>query len=101
MSLTGQTESQVDITWNTATGAASYGVYVNGVRSHDTVFNYESIAGLTPSTLYDFSVSSKSFTGAETAQSTALSVKTSPAPTNIEVDGVLNDRIALSWAAST
>jgi chitodextrinase len=76
------TAESVNLTWNASTdsvGVSGYEVYANGTKIANTLTNSYAATGLSPSTVYSFTVLAFDGAGNKSAQSSAVSVTTSAA----------------------
>ncbi|MFE4968827.1 chitinase [Streptomyces sp. NPDC056660] len=69
------TSSSVGLSWTAVTGATSYAVYRDGVKSQTATGTSATVSGLTPSTAYSFQVTAVNDAG-ESAKSAAVTATT-------------------------
>ncbi|MFJ4583249.1 chitinase [Streptomyces echinatus] len=73
---TSVTSSSVGLSWSAVTGATSYAVYRDGVKTQTVTGTSATVSGLTASTAYGFQVTAANDAG-ESAKSTAVTATTS------------------------
>lgn len=107
------TTSSVALTWNASTddvAVTAYEVFRNGVSIGTTGSLTFTASGLTPSTLYSFTVAAKDAANNSSTQSTALQVTTlagtpdttpPSVPMGLSVSNITSSSATVSWNAST
>jgi len=84
LSSVGVSSSQIELTWSASIGAddavAGYTVFVNGVHTAQTAQTSYAVMGLSPSTLYTFTVSAYDVSGNTSARSSPSSATTLTPP---------------------
>jgi len=104
LTATAASQSQVNLSWNASSGAASYRVYRGGVYINNTTSTSLSDTGLTANTQYCYTVSAVDSSGNASAQSsqicaTTLTVPPS-VPTGLTTTTASTSQINLTWTAS-
>ncbi|KOP68109.1 chitinase [Bacillus sp. FJAT-18019] len=107
------TSTSVNLSWNASTdnvGVTGYTVYF-GTQAVNATGTSASIAGLSPSTSYVFTVKARDAAGNQSAASNPVTVTTSAvgggdqvaptAPSNVQVTNKSASSVSLSWTAST
>ena len=109
VTATGQSATQVVITWAASTdnvGVTGYKVYRNGALAGTAGGGYYMDSGLTPNTTYSYTVSAYDGAGNNSGQSsppaTAFTDGTAPSvPKNVSATAQSSTSIVVSWTAST
>ncbi|MGF7045912.1 chitodextrinase [Paenibacillus sp. DS2015] len=109
---TGTTDTRTTISWTASTdnvGVTGYEIWRNGVKVGTTALTNYSITGLTPATVYSYTVKAYDAAGNISASSAAVSVTTTATPvdviaptvpTNVSATTKTETTITLGWTAS-
>jgi len=111
-SASGISATSITISWSASTdnvGVTGYKIFRNGVQIGTSVLRSFTSTGLTPNTVYVFTVSAFDAAGNNSSLSNAFSVKTSiapdttppTAPTNLSATSIAQTSLKLGWTAST
>jgi len=106
--VSAHTSNSASLSWSAVASAAGYNLYRNGTKVNPQVLTTTSYvdSGLASQSLYEYTVTSVSSTGSESAQSPAVSVITDgggvapPAPVGLSVAAVTGNSITLKWQAA-
>jgi chitodextrinase len=109
LTASGLTATSLTLTWSAATdnvGVASYRVYRDGALVASPAGSSVSLSGLSPSTLYSFTVAALDAAGNASAQSAPLPVTTpdttAPStPTSLSASALTATSLTLTWSAAT
>jgi chitodextrinase len=112
LSATAVSSSQIDLTWDASTdnvGVAGYNIYRDDVLVDTSPTNSYSDTGLASETSYEYEVSAFDAAANESARSDPDSATTAAAgdteapsvPQNLSAAAISDDRIDLTWDAST
>ena len=87
LTATAISSSQIDLNWDSVTGAVSYNVYRDGNLIDSSATNSYSDTGLSPSTAYTYTVTAVDSNGIESAHSSPASATTLAAPVAPKEEG--------------
>src|SRR5207245_232211 len=104
--------SQINLSWTASTdnvGVTGYQVYRSGTQIGTATSPSYAVTGLSPATVYSFTVAAFDAAGNVSAPSAAVSATTAAAPdttaptvpTNLQASAVSSAQINLAWTAST
>ena len=102
------TYDSVSLSWtaSSSSGVTGYSVYRSGTKIGSSTTTSYTDTGLTPATVYSYTVTAYNASGETSSPSAALSITTaSPvaptAPTGLTATAVTSNSVSLSWTAST
>jgi chitodextrinase len=97
-------DNSISLSWSPVASAAGFNVYRDGSKASSSPVSVTSFTdnGLSPGTMYRYTVTAVDSQGVDGAASNPLDVKTTgtpvvPAPTSVKIDAVTDSSIALSW----
>lgn len=105
-----QTTTSIDLSWTASTdnvGVTGYNVYIDGVYSKPTTTTSAQITNLTPGTAYSFEIEAKDQFNNKSVKSTAINASTTAdttapsVPSDVAASNISGTGFKVSWTAST
>ena len=111
LTATARTDRSVTLNWSASSdniAVSGYDIFRDGTQVGASTGTGYTDSGLTPGTLYSYTVRARDAAGNASARSSALSVATLPpdttvpsVPTGLTASGTTSSSVALAWTAST